>query len=89
MGQAVKAKKMRSGGKLPDLWILEPRGSYHGLFIELKAEPYLKKDGWFKTPHIKEQAETIVRLMNKGYAATFAVGFDQAKEAIDVYMKLP
>ena len=89
MGQAVKAKKMRSGGKLPDLWILEPRGGYHGLFIELKAEPYLKKDGWFKTPHIKEQAETIARLMNKGYAATFAVGFDQAKEAIDVYMKLP
>ena len=89
IGQAVKLKKMRSGGKLPDLWILEPRGGYHGLFIELKAEPYLKKDGWFKTNHIKEQAETIARLMDKGYAATFAVGFDDTKATIDSYMAMP
>jgi len=88
MGQAIKAKKMRSGGKLPDLWILEPRGGYQGLFIELKAEGILKKNGSFKTPHIEAQAETIDRLLDKGYYATFAVGFDDAKDEIDSYMKL-
>jgi hypothetical protein len=28
------------------------------------------------------------RLMSKGYASCFAVGFDEAKLAIDTYMKL-
>jgi len=48
----------------------------------------LKKNGSYKTPHIAAQAETIERLINKGYWATFAIGFDQAKQEIDNYMKL-
>ena len=36
MGQAVKAKKLRSSKGFPDLVIYEPRGNYHALFLELK-----------------------------------------------------
>ncbi len=86
IGQAVKAKKMRSGSKLPDIWILEPNRYYSGLFIELKAEPYTTSTGKYKTPHISEQAETIQKLLDKGYFATFAVGFDEAKRIIDNYL---
>jgi hypothetical protein len=89
IGQAVKLKRMRSGGKLPDLWILEPRGGYHGLFLEIKAEGILKKDGGYKTKHIEQQADTIMDLQDKGYAATFVVGFDDAQGTIDDYMALP
>ncbi len=87
IGQATKLKKLRSGSKLPDLWILERRANYGGLFIELKAKPILKKNGDFKTPHIKEQSEVIERLKEKGYAATFAVGFDEACLAVDMYLR--
>jgi hypothetical protein len=86
IGQATKLKKLRSGSKLPDLWILERRANYGGLFIELKAEPIHKKNGEYKNPHIKEQAEVIQRLKEKGYAATFAVGFDEARMEVDMYL---
>lgn len=86
IGQATKLKKLRSGSKLPDLWILERRANYGGLFIELKAEPIHKKNGEYKTPHVKEQAEVIERLKQKGYAATFAVGFDGARMEVDMYL---
>jgi hypothetical protein len=89
IGQAVKLKKMRSGGKLPDLWILEPRGGHHALFLEIKAEGIHKKDGSFKTKHIEEQNDTIQDLLDKGYYATFVVGFDDAQGTIDDYMALP
>ena len=89
IGQAVKLKRMRSGGKLPDLWILEPRGGYHGLFLEIKAEGILTKTGKFKNKHIEEQSEMLERLIEKGYSATFVVGFDDAREEIDNYMALP
>jgi len=88
IGQAVKAKKMRSGNKLPDLWILEPRGIWHGLLIELKAEYPLNKKGLPKTKHIEDQIQTIYNLNNKGYFACMCFGFDEAKYAIDKYMNL-
>ena len=82
IGQAKKLKDLRSGNKLPDLWILEPRGTWHGLLIELKA-----KDAK-KTKRSKEQALMLRRLIGKGYYAQFAWGFDAAKQLIDEYFKL-
>ena len=38
MGQAIKAKRLRSCKGFPDLVIYEPRGEHKGLFIELKRE---------------------------------------------------
>ena len=88
IGQAVKVKKMRSGDKLPDLWILEPKGKYSGLLIELKAGSPYKKNGQPKTPHFAQQLKTIERLNKKGYLAIACASFDETKQNIDSYMTI-
>lgn len=78
----------KSSFHCPDLIIFEPRGGCHGLFIELKAVSPFKKNGDLKTSsHINNQYFTIKQLRNKGYEAYFCTGFDEAKEAIDNYLK--
>lgn len=69
-----------------DLWHIAP--ILYGLFIELKAEGtrLKKKNGEWASAHIAEQAEVLGTLAEFGYAATFAVGFDQAKAVIDAYL---
>lgn len=91
IGQAVALKNLRNQRGYPDLVIYEPRGRYHGLFIELKkeGEKLYKKDGI--TPisdHIGEQRECMSELVIRGYDCYFAIGFEQAKRAIDNYLKL-
>ena len=92
MGQAVKAKKQRSQRGLPDMMILEPRGKFAGLMIELKRDgqsPF-KKNGQLKAgEHLGEQFNAIQSLIWRGYRATFATGFDKARTVIDEYMSLP
>jgi hypothetical protein len=89
IGQAVKQKKLGNNKAYPDLFFPEPRGEYHGLFIELKRKGtrLLKKNGEYVNEHIQEQAEMCYKLREKGYVACIAVGFDQAKEVIDNYFK--
>jgi len=90
--QALKAKKQRSQRGLPDLIILEARGGYHGLMIELKREgqtPF-KKNGELKAgEHLGEQFNAIQALLYRGYRATFATGFNEARMVIDDYMSHP
>jgi hypothetical protein len=90
MGQAVQMKRLRSGNGFPDLMIFEPRGSYHGLFIELKAEGtrLTKKDGTWATEHLVDQGNVICDLAGLGYFAEFCIGFDEAKRIIDSYLRL-
>jgi hypothetical protein len=88
MGQAVKAKKMRSHHKLPDLWILEPRGRFHGMMIELKAVNPFKRNGEPKTTHFAEQIKTLDQLIDKGFLINVIFSFDDAKRLIDWYMSL-
>jgi hypothetical protein len=89
IGLAKKAKAMRSDTGLPDLLIFEPKGKFHGLFIELKAKTIYKKDGgYLKDDHIEDQAHLLHRLKVKGYMACFAIGFDDAKKIIDSYFNL-
>lgn len=87
----AKMQKMQNGGRRawPDMMIAEPVGKYHGLFIELKKDGtrLKKKNGEWASQHIAEQAEVLEMLRFRGYRAEFAVGFDQAKELIDDYMK--
>jgi hypothetical protein len=75
----------------PDLFIAQRgNGIGSGLFMELKPERYelYKKDGSLrKNEHTETQAEVHKMLHAKGYKATFAVGFDQAKQIIDEYLK--
>jgi hypothetical protein len=89
--QAGKNTRMRSGAGFPDWFLAEPRGGYHGLFLELKREgtKLHKKDGSWATPHIRQQAEVLTKLDEAGYQAWFGVGWDQCRAIVDEYMALP
>jgi hypothetical protein len=90
MGLAVKAKKQRSKHAQLDLVILEPRGSFHGLILELKkdnSEVY-KKDGHFrKSEHVEAQNKSIEHLIDKRYFCCYGFGFEHTKEIIDLYLE--
>jgi hypothetical protein len=90
MGQAVMHRRLQHGRAWPDLQIVESRHGFHGLFIELKREGVVvyKKDGTLRADeHLREQANMLERLRDKGYEADFAVGFDQCKKIIDNYLR--
>lgn len=89
IGQARKHKRLQQHRGYPDLFIAEPRGEYHGAYIELKkaGTRIYKKDGTLVADqHIREQAEMLQRLRQRGYKAEFACGFDEAKKIIDEYL---
>lgn len=79
-------KLMRMGFKkgFSDIFISVPNKMYHGLFIELKSKR--SNNAWGKPT--KEQKEFIKNKSEIGYCAKVCYGFDDAKEAIDWYMKL-
>lgn len=87
MGQAIKAKSLRSEAKLPDLMIFEARGGYHGLLIEIKKETVFLKDGSLsKDKHVQGQAAILDRLSRKGYHAVFGCGIDNVMMIINSYL---
>lgn len=94
-GQAIKQKRQNGGRRAwPDMFIAESRVKIQepvnfGLFIEIKKDGtrIYKKDGSFASEHIEEQAKQLALLQSKGYRAKFAVGFEQAKEIIDEYLR--
>ena len=91
MNQAKLIKRTRSCVGLPDLMIFEPKAEFCGLFLEIKANgtSIYKKNGDFTSnQHLNNQAEVLKKLMNKGYATYFVVGFDNAKQIIDHYFSL-
>jgi hypothetical protein len=79
---AVAARMKDEGVKpgVPDLCIAIPRGSRHGLYLELKAT------GTTASAVSKEQREWIARLRTAGYAAEVAHGFEQATQIIEEYL---
>lgn len=90
-GQQQRNKSIqKSSFKCPDLLILEPRGGYSGLFLELKIETPYKKDGFSikasKNDHLKGQLQSLSDLSKKGYYACFAWSFESIKSIIDNYM---
>lgn len=90
MGQARKHKELHPKRGYPDLFIAEPRGKYHGMYVELKADgnsPY-KRNGELKaSEHLKEQEVMLNKLNSRGYFAKFATGFNEAKGLIESYLK--
>ncbi len=88
--QAVRNKSIQKEGfKCPDLLIFEPRGIYHGLFIELKVETPFKKDGSIKASqddHLLKQNKTLFNLYDIGYYACFAWTFEMSVDIITDYM---
>ena len=85
-GLANKLKRLRSGNKIPDFSMDEPRGGYYGFKLELKAtgnNPF-RKNGMIKNDeHLRGQYKMLLNLYSKGYYTCFAVGYEQAKELID------
>lgn len=87
--QQMRNKKIqKSGFKCPDILILEPKGKYAGLFIELKVKDIFKKhtNQLLSNAHVEAQAECIEKLKEKGYYACFGIGFEQTKKIIDNYI---
>ena len=86
---AGKIRDLKCDRGIPDIIILEPRGDWHGLLLELKTvknTPY-KKDGTLKKDeHLFEQNAMIWRLGTLGYKALFCVGLKETCEVIDTYM---
>ena len=90
--QQIRNKKIQKRDfKTPDLLIFEPKGKYHGLFIELKNESPFKKDGTIKASqndHLLLQQKTLNKLMVKGYIACFSWTFENTIALINNYLKL-
>lgn len=64
---------------ISDLFIPEPRGRYHGLWIEIKSKSGRKT---------KEQIEFIDAMNAKGYFAVFCFGADEIINTIKFYLSL-
>lgn len=90
VGHAKKLKQIRDGRPWPDLFLAEPRGKWHGLFVELKRddnEVFTKAGELRQSAHIMAQNAMLTVLVKRGYCAMFGCGFDDAKEIVDSYLK--
>lgn len=79
-----EAGRFKAGGVkagVPDLVFPEPRGCFHGLFIEMKR---------IKGSKLKEPDQLLWRelLTAKGYCCSMAEGAEKAKIALEAYLML-
>jgi hypothetical protein len=65
---------------VPDLFLAEPRGTCHGLYIEMKAP---------KGRLSENQRGIIPMLETRGYRVAVCHGFESAQEAIREYLGPP
>ena len=90
IGQAVKLSKQGVINRsTPDIFIFKVNQQYHGLIIELKKKDWkLYKDNgeMYKDVHVTEQKKFLERFAECGYFATFANGFEVAKEIFLNYL---
>lgn len=79
----IVAKKLKAEGVkpgVPDLFLAVPRGSWHGLFIELKVEG----------GQVSElQQQWHVALMQQGYRVAVCYGSHDALGVLQQYLALP
>lgn len=90
IGMARRHKALQSSRAFPDLFIIEPRGKYYGLFIELKTKDNIvfKKDGDLrKNKHHEEQNDMLKELNNRGFLAVFGQGYKDTINIIDQYFE--
>lgn len=89
VGLRAILKSTRSNHAHIDLFIAEPRGHYHGMFIELKSKTPFKKDGSLKKDeHLEAQAITMANLTTRGYHCIHAWTLNDAMEEINSYLNL-
>jgi hypothetical protein len=77
IGTAIKLKKEGVRAGVADLFLMVPKGSKSGLFIEMKA-----KGGKVQ----ENQAEFLKLADQMGYAGVVCYGFLEAKEVIKSYL---
>lgn len=90
-GLAVKMKRINPYRGWPDIFIAEARGSFRGLFIELKKSHdvlYTQRGKLRKDKHIREQAQMLAELEARGFRAVFACGFEECQRVIREYLSL-
>lgn len=90
MTQAIRNKRLQKCKSWPDIFIVEPRGRYSGMFLELKkfgTVLYLRDGTFTKDTHLNAQREVIELLEKKGYRASFAIGFEHVEQLVDNYLK--
>lgn len=87
--QQVRSRRIQADDfACPDLIIFRPNEYWHAALFELKAECPFKKDGELKTnAHLERQWRDILRLRERGFWADMIWDFDQAKDAINEYLK--
>ena len=72
----LKAEGVLAG--VPDIFLAAPRGSSHGLFVEMK-----RTSGGTVS---KAQKLVMARLMAAGYACRVCKGFAEARDAVEGYL---
>lgn len=82
MGQMVKLKKAGFKSGVSDLTICVPRGTYHGMFLEMKDVGKTWADV------TKAQREHLELMEEMGYYTGWAAGADIAIKMIKGYMRL-
>jgi len=93
MRQAVQMAKLRNPSRgWPDLFIPKKnhRHGFGGLFLELKkdrSEVYTKSGKLRNNKHIQEQQLVLDKLWILGYQAQWGLGFDDARQKIDAYLR--
>jgi len=80
----TEAIRLRAEGVLagvPDLVFAEPRGRYHGLYVEMKR----RKGGSVS----EDQRKIHRRLRRKGYKVMIGYGVNDVWDEVEAYLALP
>lgn len=75
---ALKLKEEGVLAGVPDLFLMIPKGDYHGMFIEMKAE---------KGKIQPSQQQFLDIANNLNYKAIVCYGYEKAKESIQNYLQ--
>jgi hypothetical protein len=91
--QGIKYKMLGYTEGTPDILIFEPRGNWHGLFIEMKApeRKYINSNGKLKKARAGKLSQNqklfIQKALERGYKAVCCIGANEAYKVIDNYLK--
>lgn len=81
--EALKLKRCGVKAGVSDLFLPVPRGTMHGLWIELKAPAHMGKPAGKPT---KLQLDWLNRMGDQGYAAIICHGWEAAAQTITDYL---